>query len=77
MKLPDKKWWIQTAQIYLFFGLLGGIISSLLLVVKTVRHGFEFYYIELILSMVFFFPLLVTAVFCIPELLFGKPNDRS
>ena len=76
MKRPDKKWWKQSAQIYLYFGLLGGIITLTLMGIKTVRHGFELYYVELILRMTFFFPFLVTAVFCLPELLFGKPNDR-
>ena len=77
MKRPDRKWWKKSAQFYLYFGLLGGTIMSSLMGIKTVRDGFEFYYIELILRMTFLFPLLIMAVFCLPELLFGKPNDRE
>ena len=77
MKRPDKKWWKQAAQFYLGFGFLGGFITLALMGIKTARHGFEFYYIELIVSMTFFFPLLVTTIFCLPELLFEKPNDRQ
>ncbi len=75
MKHPDKAWWKQTSQFYLYFGCLGGLISLGLMAIKTATQGFETYYIELVLRMTFIFPLLVTSVFCIPELLFGKSND--
>jgi hypothetical protein len=44
--------------------------------IKTVLHGFDKVYLDIIFSLTFFAPAILTAVFCLPELLFGRPHDR-
>jgi len=76
VKLPDKVWLKNTVKFYAYFCLLFWLISITLVIIKTVLHGFDKVYLDIIFSLTFLAPAIVTAVFCLPELLFGKPHDR-
>jgi len=54
VKLPDKVWLKNTFKVYLYFCLLFGIITITLMIIKTVLHGFDKVYLDIIFSLTFY-----------------------